>query len=48
MAVTLTQLAAELRLGDGQSPPDEPIAGILTRILATATTLVQRYAPNAP
>lgn len=47
MAVTLTQLAAELRIGDGENAPAEPIAGILTRILSVATRLVQRYAPQA-
>ena len=49
MAVTLTveQLAAHLRLSDGESVA-EPTAGILTRHLATATALIESYAPNAP
>ena len=33
MAVTLTQLAAALRLGDGETAPTEPVSGILGRLL---------------
>ena len=47
MAVTLTQLAAELRLGDGSTAPAGPVGDILERILAVSTTLVRRYAPHA-
>ena len=48
MAITLTQLAAALRLGDGLSPPEEPTAGILVRLLSVATAQVMAAAPNAP
>ena len=50
MAVTLTviEAAADRRLGDGVTEPAEPINGVLTRLLATATAIVENYAPNAP
>ena len=50
MAVTLTviEAAADRRLGDGATAPAEPINGVLTRLLATATAIVEDYAPNAP
>ena len=50
MAVTLTaiQLAAAMRIGDGVTALAEPQAGVLNRILASATALVESYAPNAP
>ena len=50
MAVTISviQLAAALRIGDGVTPLVEPQAGVLNRILASATALVESYAPNAP
>ena len=50
MAVTLTavQLAAALRIGDGATALVEPQAGVINRILASATALVESYAPNAP
>ena len=50
MAVTLTtiQLAAAMRIGDGVTPLEEPQAGVINRILASATALVESYAPNAP
>ena len=50
MAVTITaiQLAAALRIGDGVTALVEPQAGVLNRILASATALVESYAPNAP
>ena len=49
MAVTINiiALAADLRLGDGETALEEPIAGMLTRLLATATALVLQYAPSA-
>lgn len=40
MALTVTQLAAALRLGDGTTAPAEPINGILTRQMAAATALI--------
>ena len=48
MAVTLLELAAELRLGDGVAAPEEPVLGILTRVKAAAETLVEKQAPSAP
>ena len=50
MAVSLTviEAAADRRLGDGVTAPAEPINGVLTRLLATATAIVENYAPNAP
>ena len=50
MSVTITavQLAAAMRIGDGMTPLEEPQAGVINRILATATALVESYAPKAP
>ena len=50
MSVTITaiQLAAAMRIGDGVAPLEEPQAGVLNRILASATALIESYAPNAP
>ena len=50
MAVTLTaiQLAAAMRIGDGVTALVEPQASVISRILASATALVESYAPNAP
>ena len=48
MALTLTQLAAELRLGDGVAVPEEPVLGILTRVKAAAEALVEKQSPSAP
>ena len=50
MSVTITaiQLAAALRIGDGVAPLEEPQAGVLNRILASATALIESYAPQAP
>ena len=50
MSVTLTslQLAAAMRIEDGTTALVEPQAGVISRILATATALVESYAPNAP
>jgi hypothetical protein len=46
--ISITQIAADRRLGDGVTAPAEPIHGILTRLLATATDIVESYAPAAP
>ena len=50
MAVTLsvTQLAARLRLGDGTAAPAEPVASILAEYLELATDVVEEYASAAP
>ena len=47
MALTLTALAAALRLGDGVAAPVEPVAGILTRLMGVAEALVEKVAPDA-
>ena len=50
MVVTLTvaQAAADRLLGDGVTDPPEPTLGTLTRLLATATAIVENYASAAP
>ena len=48
MAINLTELAAALRLGDGVAEPTEPVKGVLTRLLAAAESLVDKYAPDVP
>ena len=48
MAVTLTELAAALRLGDGSTAPVGALAGILTRLLGVADALVEENAPSCP
>lgn len=50
MAVTrsLTELAADLRIGDGSAAPTGPERVVLGRICKTATALVERHAPDAP
>ena len=48
MAVNLIQLAAALRLGDGENPPTEPVAGLITRLLGVSQAFVARAAPEAP
>ena len=48
MAVTLTQLAAAMRLGNGVDAPVEPLASILQRHLDVGTALVEKEAPEAP
>ena len=48
MAVTAVQLSAALRLGDGLEAPDQPLLGILERLIAVANARVEKYAPDAP
>ncbi len=50
MAVTITdvELAAELRIGDGATALDAPLAGIINRLLGTASAIAEEYAPDAP
>lgn len=48
MAVTVTQLSAALRVGDGVTAPAEPQLSVLTRLLGVATATVSRVAPDAP
>ena len=49
MAVTrtITQLAADLRIGDGVTPPTGAVLAVLARVSSTATAMVERYAPEA-
>ena len=50
MSVTITavQLAAAMRIGNGVTALEEPQASVIGRILASATALVESYAPKAP
>ena len=48
MALTLVQLAAAMRLGDGETAPPEPLASVLTRHLGVAIAWVEEAAPGAP
>ena len=48
MALTALQLAAALRLGDGQTALTEPTAGILNRLLGVAQAVVEQHAEDAP
>ncbi len=48
MAITLIQLAAALRLGDGETAPVEPVAGLLSRLLEVSQAFVAIAAPDAP
>ena len=48
MAIDLLQLAAALRLGDGETAPTEPVAGLLSRLLGVSQAFVQIAAPDAP
>ena len=48
MALTLIQLAADARLGDGVNEPPEPIKGILERWQAAAEEITTKLAPNCP
>ena len=48
MAVDLIQLAAHLRLGDGETAPTEPTAGLLSRLLGVSQAFVAIAAPVAP
>ena len=46
--ITLVELAAGMRLGDGVDSPTEPILGIVTRLHATSWAQIESYAPFAP
>ena len=50
MAVTLTvlELSAALRIGDGATALDAPISAIMNRLLGAATAMVEEYAADAP
>ncbi len=46
--ITALQLARDLRVGDGVTALVEPTLTLVNRVLATATALVEDYAPDAP
>ena len=50
MAVTLTvtELAAAMRLGDGATAPTPPLDGILERLLGVGSATAELLAPEAP
>ena len=48
MALTVTQLAAALRIGDGVNPPAEPQLSILNRLSGVADAFVELIASGAP
>ena len=48
MAITLIDLAAALRIGDGVNAPEEPIAGILNRLMGVSEAFVDLMASTAP
>ena len=50
MAVTRTptELAADLRIGDGTTAPTGAVLVVLSRISGTAREMVEHYAPSAP
>ena len=48
MALTVTQLAGALRLGDGVTAPSEPVLSILTRLLGVAEAYTGLIAGDAP
>ena len=48
MAVSVAELAGELRITDGASEPPAPIHGILTRSLDAANALIEKVCPDAP
>ena len=48
MAVTVTQLAAALRIGDGATAPEEPQLSILNRLHGVADAFVTLLASTAP
>ena len=47
VTLTVDQLAAALRLGDGTTALTGPLADIIARLLSTATALVLEYSPTA-
>ena len=42
------EVAAALRIGDGTTALEEPLAGVIGRLRAMAVAMVERRAPNAP
>ena len=48
VTLTLTELAAAMRLGDGATAPTPPLDGILARLLGVGTATAELLAPGAP
>ena len=48
VTLTLTELAAAMRLGDGATAPTPPLDGILERLLGVASATAELLAPGAP
>ena len=48
MALTVTDLAAALRLGDGTTAPEEPVNALLTRLLGVGQAFIDLLADGAP
>ena len=48
MALTVAQLSAALRIGDGTAEPEEPTLSILTRLKGVGEAIVEVEVPDAP
>ena len=48
VSLTVTELAAAMRLGDGATAPTPPLDAILARLLAVGTVTAELTAPAAP
>lgn len=48
MALTVAQLSAALRIGDGTAEPEEPTLSILTRLKGVGEAIVEVESPGAP
>lgn len=46
--ITIIELAAALRTGDGVNAPEEPLLGLLERLRATAISLINRRCSHVP
>ena len=48
MALTVVELAAAMRIGDGVTALSEPENGVVSRLLGVGTALAEKHAPDAP
>ena len=48
LAIDTIQLSAALRIGDGATPPGEPLQSILSRYIGVAEAFISIDAPGAP
>ena len=48
VTLTVTDLAAAMRLGDGATAPTPPLDGILARLLGVGSATAELLAPGAP